>query len=69
MNFDKPITRRESIQKLLKLTGSLAVAGAVTWPGQKQLLAAGVSGDNKFIAEAIGQTASPEPVSAGRLFP
>ena len=56
MNFDKPITRRESIKKLLKLSGSLAVAGAVTWPNQKQPLAAGVSGDKKFIAEAVGQS-------------
>jgi uncharacterized protein (DUF362 family) len=56
MSFDKPITRRESIQKLLKLSGGLALAGAVSWPGQKQPLAAGVSGDKKFITEAIGQT-------------
>jgi uncharacterized protein (DUF362 family) len=55
MDFKKPITRRESIQKLLKLTGSLAAAGAVSWPHQNRPAAA-AAGDKKFIIEAVGQT-------------
>ena len=49
MNFDKPITRRESIKKMLKLSGSLALAGGVTWPHAKPLTAATSAGDKKFI--------------------
>ncbi len=56
MNFDKPITRRESIKKMLKLSGGLAIAGAVTWPNASPLIAATSPGDKKFIAEAIGQS-------------
>ena len=56
MNFDKPITRRESIQKLLKLSGGLTIAGAVTWPNANPLMAATSSGDRKFITEAYGQS-------------
>lgn len=56
MNFDKPITRRESIQKLLNLSGGLAMAGAVTWPNASPLMAATSSEDRKFIAEAYGQS-------------
>ena len=55
MNFDKPITRRESIQKLLKFTGGLAAAGAMSWPNQNRPLTA-ATGDKKFIVEAFGQT-------------
>ncbi len=55
MNFDKPITRRQSIQKLLKITGSLAAVGAVTWPNHDRLTAAATE-DKKFMIEAFGQT-------------
>ncbi|UCE53553.1 MAG: DUF362 domain-containing protein [Desulfobacterales bacterium] len=55
MNFDQPITRRESIRKLLKLSGSLAFAGAATWPIQKPSPAKAASENNKFIIEGIGQ--------------
>jgi uncharacterized protein (DUF362 family) len=55
MNFDKPITRRESIHKLLQLTGSLAAAGAVSWPNQNRPAAASTA-HKKFIIEAIGQS-------------
>ena len=56
MNFDKPITRRESIQKMLKLSGGLALAGAVTWPVESRVRAAAASESANFISEAIGQT-------------
>jgi uncharacterized protein (DUF362 family) len=55
MKFDKPITRRESIQKILKLTGSLAVAGTVSWPNQNRPTAAATE-NKKYIIEAFGQT-------------
>ncbi len=55
MNFNKPITRRESIQKLLKFPGALAVAGAVSWPNHDRPAAA-ATGDKKFMIEAFGQT-------------
>ncbi len=55
MNFDKPITRRQSIQKLLKITGSLAAVGALTWPNHDRLAAAATE-DKKFMIEAFGQT-------------
>ena len=55
MNFDKPITRRQSIQKLLKLTGSLAAAGAMSWPNHDRPAAAATE-DKKFMIEAFGQT-------------
>ena len=32
MKFDQPITRRESIRKLLKWSGCLTIAGAARWP-------------------------------------
>jgi len=31
MKFDQPITRRESIRKLLKWSGCLTLAGAARW--------------------------------------
>jgi len=55
MDFKKPITRRESIQKLLKLTGSLAVAGVVSRPNQNRPAVAATE-DKKFMIEAFGQT-------------
>ena len=55
MNFDKPITRRESVQKLLKFTGGLAVAGALSWSIQNRPMAA-AEGDKRFMIEALGQT-------------
>ena len=55
MNFNKPISRRESIQKLLRFTGGLAVVGAVSWPNHDRPAAA-ATGDKKFMIEALGQT-------------
>jgi uncharacterized protein (DUF362 family) len=56
MYFNKPITRRESIRKLLKLSGTLAVAGGLTWPHANQPRAAADTGDKRFIIEASGKT-------------
>ena len=56
MNFKQPITRRESLQKLLKLSGCLALTGAVNWPGQSTFSAWAASPNDKFMVEGIGQT-------------
>ena len=56
MNLDKPITRRESIKKVLKFSGCLALAGSGTL--STGLIDAGwaASSNGKFLIEAIGAT-------------
>ena len=56
MNFDKPVTRRESIKKLVKLWGGLSLAGAVTASVTAPVWAKTASADKKFLIEGIGQT-------------
>jgi uncharacterized protein (DUF362 family) len=51
-----PITRRESIKKLLQISGSLALTGVMTRPFQKPLSAWAGSINQKFIIEGIGQS-------------
>ena len=55
MKFDQPITRRQSIKKLVKLSGGLALAGALTWPLQKPSPVKAASENSKFIIEGLGQ--------------
>ena len=55
MNYH-PITRRESIKKILKISGGLALTGVITWPFQKTSLAWAGSNNKKFIIEGIGQS-------------
>jgi len=50
------ITRRESIKKILKISGGLALTGAITWPFQKTISAWAGSNNKKFIIEGIGQS-------------
>ena len=56
MNFDKPVTRRESIKKLAKLWGSLSLAGAVTGSLTIPVLVKAAPANKKFLIEGIGQT-------------
>jgi len=56
MNFDKPVTRRESIKKLVKLWGGLSLAGAVSGSLTTPVWAKTASADKKFLIEGIGQT-------------
>ena len=50
MNFNKPITRRESIKKMAVISGGVALSGAAQLPLP-------VSAEsNRFIVEGIGQT-------------
>jgi uncharacterized protein (DUF362 family) len=56
MNFNQPITRRESIRKLLQLSGGLALSGAAAWSVQWPLAARAASEKKKFMVEGLGQT-------------
>jgi uncharacterized protein (DUF362 family) len=56
MNFDKPVTRRESIKKLVKLWGGLSLVGAVSGSLTTPVWAKTASADKKFLIEGIGQT-------------
>ncbi len=56
MNFNQPITRRESIRKLLQLSGSLALSGAAAWSIQSPLATWATSEKKKFMVEGLGQT-------------
>jgi uncharacterized protein (DUF362 family) len=51
-----PITRRESIKKLFRMSGGFALTGVMTWPFQKAISAWAGSSNEKFIIEGIGQT-------------
>ncbi|UCF91305.1 MAG: DUF362 domain-containing protein [Desulfobacterales bacterium] len=55
MNFDQPLTRRESLQKLLKLSGGLALASAAAWRLPTPTAARAAAAPHKFIIEGIGQ--------------
>ena len=57
MNFDKPITRRESLKQLLKVSGCLSLAGAATWSSEFARSGRASSAPSGFMVEAVGQTA------------
>jgi uncharacterized protein (DUF362 family) len=63
MKFNHPITRRESLRKLLQLSGGLALSGVATWSVQSPLTAWAASEKKKFIIEGVGQT-EPYDVNA-----
>ena len=56
INDDQPITRRESIRKLLKLSGCLMMAGTVIRPSQFATAAQATPPKRGFIVEGIGRT-------------
>ncbi len=56
MKFDQPITRRESIRKLLKWSGCITLAGAARWSLFELPEARATAANQKFIVEGIGQT-------------
>jgi uncharacterized protein (DUF362 family) len=56
MNFDQPITRRESIRRLLQWSGSVALAGAARLSLFDLPEAKAAAANKKFIVEGIGQT-------------
>ncbi|MFO7553829.1 MAG: DUF362 domain-containing protein [Desulfobacterales bacterium] len=53
---DHHITRRESIKKLLKISGGLALTNLAAWPLPKDLIASPTSTNEKFVVEGIGQS-------------
>jgi len=55
MNND-PITRRESVKKLLKISGGLALTGMTAWPFQRDLAASPGLTRQNFVIEGIGQS-------------
>ena len=56
MYFDKPITRRESIKKILKSAGCLTLAGAATWAPELARNGQASAARTGFLVEAIGET-------------
>lgn len=55
---DCPITRRESIKRMLRVSGGLALTGIVSGPFHAAFSASAEPGNGKFIVEAIGQSDS-----------
>ncbi len=53
MSMNKPISRRESIQKMLKISGGIALAGTVPWVSPPSLPAAPKSG---LVVEGVGES-------------
>ncbi|MCP4540181.1 MAG: DUF362 domain-containing protein [Chloroflexi bacterium] len=56
MKSDKPITRRESIQRLVRWSGGLALAGAARWPVFTASHAWAKPANKGFIVEGFGRT-------------
>ena len=56
MNFDRPITRRKLLGRLLKLSGCLALTGTASGLLQSPLPAWSGTKDGKFMVEGIGTT-------------
>ncbi len=56
MKFDQPITRRESIRKLLKWSGCITLAGSARWSLFELPQARATEPNQKFIIEGIGQS-------------
>ena len=55
MNSDHSMTRRESIKKMLQLSGWLTMSGAINWTAQIPFTAWAAAEKTKFIVESIGQ--------------
>jgi len=53
--MDQCITRRESLKKLLKISGGLALTGSVTWPLHTPISAWAKPANAKFIIEGLGR--------------
>ncbi len=55
MNFNQPLTRRESIKKILRLSGGLAAAGTLTWPLSSSGAPRAATAEGKFVITAVGR--------------
>lgn len=56
MPFKTPMTRRESLRTILRLSGCLAVGGTGVWNAVSPVAAKTVSSDTPFLIETIAQT-------------
>ena len=56
MNFDRLVTRRESIKKLLKMSGSLTLAGTALMSSKLAETGWTITSNGGFIVEGIGET-------------
>jgi uncharacterized protein (DUF362 family) len=56
MSFDQPITRRESIKKIIKFSGCLTLAGTATWSSEVVQNSMAAKTYTGFLIEAIGET-------------
>jgi len=56
MKFDNPITRRESIQRILRWSGCVTLAGTVRLPSFTTSDTWAAATDKRFIVEGVGQT-------------
>jgi len=58
MNFDQPLTRRESIGRLLKWSGCITLAGAARWPLFELPGARAAAPNRKFIVEGSARSSN-----------
>ncbi len=56
MNFEKAVTRRESIKKLLRVSGCLTFAGTAALASSLTGSSWAAAADNGFMVEGVGQT-------------
>ena len=56
MSFNQPITRRESIKKIMKFSGCLTLAGAATWSSEIVNNSMAARTANGFLIESVGET-------------
>jgi uncharacterized protein (DUF362 family) len=56
MNFEKAVTRRESIKKLLKVSGCLTFSGAAAFASNSAGSGRPATANNGFMVEGVGET-------------
>jgi hypothetical protein len=56
MNFEKAVTRRESIKKLLRVSGCLTFAGTTAFASNLAESGGSATAGNGFMVEGVGET-------------
>jgi len=56
MNLDKPVTRRESIKKLLRVSGCLTFSGTAAFASNSAESGRPATANNGFMVEGVGET-------------
>lgn len=54
--MNNPLTRRESLKKLMKLSGGIAAAGLLPFPFKTESIAAAAQSPGKFLVKGTGET-------------